>query len=365
MIGVTGTSRRIMFASFRPLAWLSAAVLCMTLAVPVAAAGPPTVLVVFPFRVADGIDPANGSLYATAIANAVAAAGDGVKVIVAPVTAPADYLHTTAADGGEYYLSGFIAPPISGTAAVLEQLVSKRSGTTVWGNTAQISQLSEVAGQGPVVRTALIAYTQRGYYTIVNATPSPAPTHAEKPKQKNGIQTADTGPAPRKPLDLPPEAYGFSSAPTAPPKVYATTDHPTRFAVLAVTGNLVPPVIRTYTETSLIASLTHHGQSAAQGDPATTSHSLLHPADTCKLTGSKYLLFGQIATQSTDATDGTDQWTNAHLTLIVWDCANAVYIRPQPFVASAFSWKTAVDRATLKSATDYLSKLGSSTSRAS
>jgi hypothetical protein len=360
-----------MFASFRPLAWLFAAVLALVVAVPVAAAGPPTVLVVFPFRVADGLDADNGNVYASAIANAITAAGDGVKVILAPATDQADYLHVTSADGADYYLSGFIAPPIRGSAAVLEQLVSRRSGTAVWGNTAQITvgpDTTAIADQGPIVRNALIAYTTRGYFLILNPTPAPAPVHTDKAKPPSGFvgSGGGGGGAPKKPLDLPNEAYGFSSAPTAPPKVYASADHPSRFAVLAVTGSLAPEVIRTYTATSLIATLSHHGQSAAAGDPVATAHSLIHPAATCKVTGSNYLVFPQIQTTSTDATSGDDAWTNAHLSLIVWDCNNNVYLRPKPFLASAFSWKVAIDRATLMSITAYLTKLApGSPSRAS
>jgi hypothetical protein len=355
-----------MSATFRPLAWLFAAVLCMAIAIPAGAAGPPTVLVVFPFRVADGLDPANGSDYATAIARAITAAGDGVKVILAPAgTAQSDYLHVTAADGGDFYLSGYVAPPIRGSAAVLEQIVSRRSGTAVWGNTAQITVDSDVRDQGPIVRTALLAYTQRGYFLILNPTPSPAPVHTDKPAKKKGLDLGGGaggggggGATPPKPLDLPNEAYGFSSAPTAAPKLYATADHPSRFAILNVTGTQVPQVIRAYTATSLVATLSHHGQTAAEGDPVTTAHSLIHPAATCKLTGSNYLVFPQISTFSTDSTSGTDEWTDAHLALIVWDCAGNAYLRPKPFLASAFNWKTAVDRATLKSITAYLEKLG-------
>ena len=364
-----------MFASFRPLAWLFAAVVCLAITIPARAAGPPTVLVVFPFRVADGLDPANGNVYATAIANAIIAAGDGVKVIVAPPgTAQTDYLHVTSADGGDYYLSGYIAPPIRGSAAVLEQLVSRRSGTAVWGNTAQIAADADttasnaIGAQGPIVRNALLAYTTRGYFAILNPTPAPVAVHTDKPKQKNGIVAGNGGggggAAPAKPLELPNEAYGFSSAPTAAPKVYASADHPARFAVLAVTGNTAPQAIRAYTAGSLIATLAHHGQSVAEGDPVTTSHSLIHPAATCKITGSNYLVFPQIATYSTDSTSGVDEWTDAHLSLIVWDCNGNVYLRPKPFLASAFTWKTAVDRATLMSISAYLMKLGS-TSRAS
>jgi hypothetical protein len=354
-----------MFASFRPLAWLFAAALCLAITIPAGAAGPPTILVVFPFRVADGLDADNGNVYATAIGNAITAAGDGVKVIFAPRgTAQADYLHVTIADGGDYYLSGYIAPPINGSAAVLEQLVSRRSGTAVWGNTAQIAvgnDMSGISAQGPIVRNALIAYTTRGYFAILNPTPAPAPVRTDKAKPKSGLvgSGGGGGAQPPKPLDLPNEAYGFSSAPTAPPKVYATADHPSRFAILAVTGKIAPQIIRTYTATSLVSTLSHHGQSAAEADPVTTEHSLIHPAATCKLTGSNYLVFPQIATYSTDATSGNDEWTDAHLSLIVWDCNNGVYLRPKPFLASAFSWKTAIDRATLKSITAYLTKLAS------
>ena len=50
-----------------------------------------------------------------------------------PSTQLPDFLHVTAASGGDYYLSGSIVNATSGGTTVLEQLVSRRSGTAVWG----------------------------------------------------------------------------------------------------------------------------------------------------------------------------------------------------------------------------------------
>jgi hypothetical protein len=112
-----------------------------------------------------------------------------------------------------------------------------------------------------------------------------------------------------------------------------------------------------YAESSLLSTLIRHGQTAAAGDPATTEHSLVHPQDTCKTTGAAFLLFPRLLTTSTDMAAGVDAWTDARLQLLVWNCAKQRYERPDPFVASAFSSRSAIDRATLKTVTTYLTKL--------
>jgi TolB-like protein len=339
----------------------------LALAAPTASLAGMPVIVVFPFKTADGLDAANGRAYAVAIGNALQAQ-PGIKVVMAdPSTQPSDFLHVTAASGGDYYLSGYIAGASSGGTTVLEQIVSRRSGTAVWGATAHIATAADITDQGPVVHDALMAYATRGYYAIINSTPTPIPVKMPKAK-KNGITTSADGGAPapgqtpRRTLDLPNEAYGFSSAPTAQPMLYASADHPARFAVLAVSGSTIDETMRRYVVNSLVNTLTHHGQPALPGDPEKTKHFLIHPQDTCKVTGAAFLVFGIATSHSTDATSGVEPWTNADYTPMVYDCTAQAYNRSaHPIRSSAFDWKTAFDRATLKATTDFFAKLPGAT----
>lgn len=353
--------RRLCARAFSILLCMAFATTLLGAAAPPLLAGTP-VIVVFPFKVADGLDPVNGRIMATAIASAVGAQG-GVKIVIGdPATAPADFLHVTALNNGDYYLTGFIAAPVGNSTSVLEQLVSKRSGTAIWGTTASINNDTDIQAQGPIIHDAVILHATRGYFSIVNGVPTPTPKETRAPKKKNGITSSVSAPGPaetpRRTLDLPNEAYGFSSAPTAPPKVYASAAHPTRFAILAVTGNTVTEQMRQYAQASLVTTLSHHGQPAAQGDPETTKHFLMHPQDICKSTGSAFLVFGTIVAHSTDATNGVEPWTDADYTPMVYDCTAQAYNRSaHPIRSAAFDWKTAIDRATLKATNDFFAKL--------
>ena len=278
-----------MLVSFRPLARLIAAVLCTSLAVVLIGANAPTffsspTLVIFPLRTTEGTDPTPGSGYATTLGTALGALG-GVNVVMGnSATAPADYLRVAKLNGGDFYFMGSIAPPVRNAATVIEQIVSTRSGVVVWSGTAYITGQDDILNQAPVVKQALFAYTTRAYAQVLNS-PPPKPlrvtTPAPTPAPKKGATVASGGAARQTgpgtdgpPLKLPNEAYGFSSKPTAPPKIYASSSRPSRFVVLNFVGNNVPPRVRDYAVNSLVTALKRHGQTAAEGDPAYSAHRL-------------------------------------------------------------------------------------------
>ena len=353
-----------MFARLRGSVRLLGAVLCTSLAVALLGAGVPLstapTLVIFPFRQAQGLDPRYGSDYVTKLGGVLKDRA-AIKVVMAdPATLPVDYLHTTKADEGDYYLTGFIAPPANGSQAVIEQVVSARSGTIVWSSTAHISNVQDILDQGPIVEAALLAYATRGYFTILNPTPKPAAPPPTPAPKKNAIASSGRGGggAPKPPLPLPNEAYGFSSKPTAPPKVYASANHPSRFVVLTISGKTVPPAIRNYTASSLILALTRYGQTAALGDPDKTEFPLFRGHDICLQTGAGYLVLGSVSAQASDATAGDDLWTDAYLNVVVFDCHSLKIDRsPKPLHGGAFGWKTAIDHATNRAVTNFLLKI--------
>ncbi len=88
-----------------------------------------------------------------------------------PATVPADYLRVTKAAGGDYYLIGYVAPPTNNAYSVIEQIVSARSGTVVWSQTAHIGANDDIFDQAPIIKNALLTYSSRGFYAVLNATP--------------------------------------------------------------------------------------------------------------------------------------------------------------------------------------------------
>jgi hypothetical protein len=322
------------------------------------------VLVLFPFRYAEGLDPRYSTDYIAKLGASMTAVG-GVKIVMGdPATTPENFLHTTKVDNGDFYLTGYIAPPVNGAMSVIEQIVSARSGTVVWANTAHIGADKDITDQGPIVQNALLTYATRGYFAILNPTPKPAAAPPTSAPKKNGISPVGSSSGPsgkgldKPPLQLPNEAYGFSSGPTAPPKIYASASRPTRFVVLPITGKTVPPVIRTFAGAALVTALSRHGQTAAQGDPEQTQHPLLRGPQICAQTGGTYIVWGDVRTKSSDATNGNDMWTEAYINVAVYDCrTQKLESVAKPLYGGAFSWKTAVDRAANLAVTDYLLKV--------
>jgi hypothetical protein len=364
-----------MFASTPWFARSIVGVLCASLAVALMGATstsllPPPTIVIFSFTPADGADPSTGPEYAKRLGAALTTLG-GVKVIMADAaTVPADYLHTAKTAGADYYLMGHIAPAVKNSVPVIEQVVSARSGIVVWSDTAHISSDSDVVSQAPVVRNAVTSYAARGYATILNATPGPVRTvkPATTPAPKKVAATAAdaggvAGPGgiiigPDGVPRLPNEAYGYSSKPTAPPKVYASASRPSRFVVLSFAGKSVTPNVRDYTVESLVRTLKTHGQSVAEGDPAATGHHLPGP-DVCADTGGRYLVFGSIeaTSQRADESNNYVNLVNTALNVTVYNCAAGKFEKPTVLRGRGMPWQSAVDNATSTAVNRYLMKL--------
>lgn len=335
--------------------------------VPLAAA--PTLLI-FPMRQPEGVDPKAGIGYATKLGSALAALG-GVKVVLGDSgVAAADYLRTARATGADFYMMGSVAPPINNAVAVVQQVVNARTGVVTWAGTAYVSTPDDVTSQAPLIKGALQAYETRGYLGILNPTPAPAPTVAPTPATKgkrvnveggNGGGGGGRGPAgaDNPPLQLPNEAYGYSSKPTAPPKVYASAAKPSRFVVVNFIGSPgVTPAVRDYTVSAMVKALEKHGQTAAEGNPDTTDHRL-PSVDLCKSTGASYLVFGKIAGGSTKGNDFSNYVPHSDATIAVaaYDCGSQQFVRSAGQVRGSGSrWTDAVDRAANAAVTDYLLK---------
>jgi hypothetical protein len=361
-----------MLVPFRPLARLIVAVLCTSLAVPLMGASTPSLystptLVIFPFRFAEGLDPNSGAQYVSKLGSALTALG-GVKVVMAdPATVTAEYLHVTKADNGDYYLIGYVAPPVNNVVSVIEQLVSARSGTVVWSDTAHVSASGgdDILNQGPVVKAAVMEHTNRGYLAITAPTPKPkaaAPTPSPAPQKKTANATASGPGIPgtdRPPLNLPNEAYGFSSKPTAAPKLYAAASRPARFVVLTISGPTVTPALRDYAASSLIGALKSHGQTVAQGDPATTEHPIFRGPDICTQTGAGYLVFGSLTGNVVSPRESNNYVgsADAYLNLIAYNCGAKRLEQTAKLHGWSGIFTNAVDKAANTAVTNYLLKV--------
>ena len=348
------------------------ALFCTSLAVALMGASTPTMsdtptIIIFALRQPEGLDPQAGLGYAVKLGSAIEALG-GVKVIMGdPATQPADYLKTAKAAGSDFYLMGSVAPPIKDSVAVVEQVVSTRTGIVTWSNTAYVSSVEDVNAQAPSVKSAITAYETRGFQLIFNPTPVPVETATPGSQKKrvavNQNPSAGNGDAShgddQPPLKLPNEDYGYSSKPTAPPKVYASATHPSRFVVLTFVGKNVTPAIRDYAVDSLIKALERHGQSAAEGDPESTGR-MLPSVDLCASTGAAYLVFGSVS-GSTVQPNEYSQWigrSNASIALATYDCAGQKFVQTAKQVGGQGTrWEDAVDRAANSAVTNYLLKV--------
>jgi len=337
--------------------------------------GTPTIMI-FPMRQPEGLDPQAGIGYSLKLGSALSALG-GVKVVQGdPGTAATDYLHTAKAAGADFYMMGSVAPPINNAVAVVEQVVSTRTGIVSWSGTAYVSSADDVSGQAPLIKEAVMTYETRGYMAILNPTPVPVQTPSPGPAPKgkrvsiNNGNGAPSGPAApgdsdTPPLPLPNEAYGFSSKPTAPPKVYASATKPSRFVVLAfIGGKGVTPAVRDYAVDSVVKALKKHGQTAAEGNPDTTGHRL-PSVDLCTSTGAAYLVFGSVAGSSTKGNDFSNYVPHSDTTLAVaaYDCAGQRFVQTAKDAhGSGARWTDAINKAADAAVTNYLLKFTGSAS---
>jgi hypothetical protein len=336
----------------------------LSLTVTVLAATPPSfgssMLVIFPFRVVDGMDPGLGAEFGTKLGTAITNLG-GVKVVVGDrATAPAAYLSTAKADGADYYLIGLVGQPRNETAPVIEQLVSVRSGVIVWSGNADIRADLDVQDQGTIIKTALLAHAGRAYVSILDpvSEPSGVPPSAAKKRNANGAGRGSDAQVAGRPLPVPSDEP--RPKPTAQPKGYASVREPSRFVVLEIVGPTVASEVREYAVSSLIAALERRGQTVAQANPTAAIFPALRGPNVCAQTGGAYLVFGSIEAQVTPASSANNfiGWATAELKAVAYDCQNQKFVpSAKPLRASGSLLTTAIDRAADAAVTNYLLKV--------
>ena len=132
------------------------------------------------------VEKDSGSKLAVIVANQMALLG-GVNVTPGPVgTERKDYLAVARSEGADYYIAGYLTP-LGDDVSVVEQVVSTITGVVVFSNTAQLRTYADAAGQGELLRSAIIRHSRRNLDAYIAPPPPAAVTPEPQPSQ--GTQT--------------------------------------------------------------------------------------------------------------------------------------------------------------------------------
>lgn len=134
------------------------------------------IVVVFPFGASSDISPGNGEKAADLFVQQMNSAG-GIDTIGAPMSVQrSDYLKYAKSVNADYYVSGYMTPLGNGVSLV-EQVVSTRSGTMVFGQTAQIQSFEDASAQAIAIHDGIAAQERnlREQYQAAQATATATP----------------------------------------------------------------------------------------------------------------------------------------------------------------------------------------------
>ncbi|HXP94325.1 MAG TPA: hypothetical protein VN905_12720 [Candidatus Binatia bacterium] len=257
-----------------------------------------------------GVSTETGSRISVTIASQIAQLG-GVTVKPAPPAVEQhDFLVVARQLGVDYYVTGYVTP-LGTEASVVEQLVSAKSGSIVWSNTAQLTTYGEAVGQGTLIRSAILAYAARSV---------------------SSLQPIEPTAAPPRPVPTP-------SRPPLPKKV----------AVLGLSGDAAPDRVA-YAERSMMKALAKNKVSAASAE--NTPQDVQRSAGTiCAKTGATLLLGATLSTQTPNDSSAT-----ANVVVTGYDCSGT-QVRSQTASSNGdgkHAWQGAVDRAIDTAVRDYL-----------
>lgn len=133
-------------------------------------------MVVYPFGASSDISAGNGERAANLFVQEMNNSG-GIDTIGAPTSvAKADYLKYAKSVSADYYVTGYMTPLGTGVSLV-EQVVSTRSGTMIFGQTAQIQSFEDAASQAIAIHDGIMAQ-ERGMqeqYQAAQATATATP----------------------------------------------------------------------------------------------------------------------------------------------------------------------------------------------
>ncbi len=322
------------------------------------------VLIVYPFSAGGDVSKEAGSRLAVTIATQIANLG-GVDVKPAPagVERP-NYLDEAHRQGADYYIAGYITPLGDGVSLV-EQLVSTQTGIVVYSNTAQVRTYADAAGQGDVLREALLRHQSRnlGAYAAppppaASATPVPAASGAGQAnigrlfsRKNRGAASAEPSPAASPPAE-PPVTAAASPAPALPaaaspapalPAAVATARHGDDFGVLAI-GGPAETERRSFTGAAIRNDMIANHRFV--GAPSETREAA------CANERVGTVLGGNLTTQNHTVLG--EMQTIATLELLAYDCSGNVVYRKTFAHDARGDWKAAVDGVVSTAVTTFL-----------
>lgn len=146
---------------------------------PTPAAAPQQALplvVVFPFDISSDLKAGTGASAAQVFAQQMNNDG-GIDAITGPSTIKrADYAKYAASVNALYYVAGYMTPLGNGVSLV-EQVVATRSGTIVFGQTAQIESIEDASAQAAYIHDGILAREKQlaDAYTAAQAQATPTP----------------------------------------------------------------------------------------------------------------------------------------------------------------------------------------------
>jgi TolB-like protein len=271
--------------------------------------GTPSVVVYPLIPNGSSVTKETGARISVTIATQIAQLG-GITVKPAPPGIEQhDFLIAARKLGVDYYVTGYVTP-LGNQASVVEQLVSTKSGSIVWSNTAQLETYGEAAGQGSVIRSAVLAYAGRAVSQLQPVTATPVP---------------QVQPTPARLL--------------APKKV----------AVLALAGEDAPDRVA-YAAKSMMKALAKNKVPVARSQNA-TQDAAQRAGSICAQTGATLLLGGSLAMQSANPNAAT-----ASVVVTGFNCAGAQVGQETASSdgAGKNAWQVAIDRAMATAVRDYL-----------
>ena len=113
-------------------------------------------VIVFPFDTSTDIKAGTGETAAQIFMRQMNADG-GIDTIEGPSSVKrADYLTHARSVNAAYYVAGYMTPLGNGVSLV-EQVVSTRSGTIVFGQTAQIESIDDATSQATLIHDGIVA----------------------------------------------------------------------------------------------------------------------------------------------------------------------------------------------------------------
>ncbi len=146
------------------------------------------IVVVFPFSTSSDIQAGNGVKAANLFVQVMNNAG-GLDAIDAPSSVqPSNYLSYARSVNADYYVTGYMTPLGMGVSLV-EQVVSTRTGTMTFGQTAQVESFEDASSQAIMIHDGIAAQIagEKAAYSQAQATATATPMPSNQANIGKGI----------------------------------------------------------------------------------------------------------------------------------------------------------------------------------